>query len=91
MARSLKRGRPSNAVVAPTQGFIVKVPVNVGDEVTLGEMAELLKTMNMQNDVVATQQGKVTETHAKQGEVGKPDQPSRSLDSYMNPNKGGGR
>jgi biotin carboxyl carrier protein len=74
-------GAPGNAVVAPTQGSIVKVPVNVGDEVTLGEMAELLKTMNMQNDVVATQQG----------EVGKPDQPSRSLDSYMNPNKGGGR
>jgi pyruvate carboxylase subunit B len=67
------------AVVAPMQGLIVKVPVKVGDEVKLGEVVAVLEAMKMQNDIVATKPGKVTEVYVKEGEVVKPNQPLLSV------------
>ncbi|MDQ6741701.1 MAG: biotin/lipoyl-binding protein, partial [Candidatus Dormibacteraeota bacterium] len=66
-------------VVAPMQGLIVKVPVKVGDEVKLGEVVAVLEAMKMQNDIVATKPGKVTEVYVKEGEVVKPNQPLLSV------------
>jgi biotin carboxyl carrier protein len=50
--------------------------VKVGDEVKLGGAVAVLEAMKVQNDVVATQPGKVTEIYVKKGEVVKqPNQP----------------
>jgi pyruvate carboxylase subunit B len=69
------RAARDGTVVAPMQGLIVKIPVKVGDEVKLGEVVAVLEAMKMQNDIVATQPGKVTEVYVKEGEVVKPNQP----------------
>jgi biotin carboxyl carrier protein len=84
VARSHERAAPpkaarDGAVVAPMQGLIVKVPVKVGDEVKLSEVVAVLEAMKMQNDIVATQPGKVTEAYVKEGEVVKPNQPLLSV------------
>jgi pyruvate carboxylase subunit B len=63
------------AVTAPMQGLIVKVPVQVGDEVKLGDVVAVLEAMKMQNDIVATQPGKVVEVYVKEGDVVSPNQP----------------
>ena len=63
------------AVTAPMQGLIVKVPVKVGDEVKLGDVVAVLEAMKMQNDIVATKPGRVTEIYVKEGEVVSPNQP----------------
>jgi pyruvate carboxylase subunit B len=73
------RAAGDGAVVAPMQGLIVKVPVKVGDEVKLGEVVAVLEAMKMQNDIVATKPGKVTEVYVKEGEVVKPNQPLLSV------------
>jgi pyruvate carboxylase subunit B len=62
------------AVTAPMQGLIVKVPVKVGDEVKLGDVVAVLEAMKMQNDIVATQPGKVVEVYVKEGDVVSPNQ-----------------
>jgi pyruvate carboxylase subunit B len=69
------RGPRDGAIVAPMQGLIVKVPVHEGDEVKLGDVVAVLEAMKMQNDIVATKPGKVTEIYVKEGEVVKPNQP----------------
>jgi pyruvate carboxylase subunit B len=74
-AKPPPRAAGAGTVVAPMQGLIVKVPVQVGDEVKLGEVVAVLEAMKMQNDIVATQPGKVTEVYVKEGEVVKPNQP----------------
>ncbi|HXM58373.1 MAG TPA: pyruvate carboxylase subunit B [Candidatus Dormibacteraeota bacterium] len=62
------------AITAPMQGLIVKVPVKVGDEVKLGDVVAVLEAMKMQNDIVATQPGKVVEVYVEEGEVVSPNQ-----------------
>jgi pyruvate carboxylase subunit B len=62
------------AIKAPMQGLIVKVPVKVGDEVALGDVVAVLEAMKMQNDIVATQPGRVLEVYVKEGDVVSPDQ-----------------
>jgi pyruvate carboxylase subunit B len=65
----------AGAITAPMQGLIVKVPVQVGDQVGLGDVVAVLEAMKMQNDIVATQPGKVLEVYVKEGEVVSPNQP----------------
>ncbi|MBO0702736.1 MAG: hypothetical protein J2P38_07375, partial [Candidatus Dormibacteraeota bacterium] len=66
---------PQNAVVAPMQGLIVKIPVEVGTEVQLGDVVAVLEAMKMQNDIVANRAGTVTHILVKEQEVVTPDQP----------------
>jgi pyruvate carboxylase subunit B len=75
VAAPAARASRDGAVVAPMQGLIVKVPVKVGDDVKLGDVVAVLEAMKMQNDIVATQPGKVVEVYVKEGEVVKPNQP----------------
>jgi pyruvate carboxylase subunit B len=63
------------AITAPMQGLIVKVPVKVCDEVKLGDVVAVLEAMKMQNDIVATQPGRVVEVYVREGEVVSPNQP----------------
>jgi pyruvate carboxylase subunit B len=62
-------------VVAPMQGLIVKVPVKAGDSVKLGDVVAVLEAMKMQNDIVTTVAGRVSEVYVKEGEVVSPNQP----------------
>jgi pyruvate carboxylase subunit B len=66
---------PRGAIVAPMQGLIVKIPVQVGDEVGLGDVVAVLEAMKMQNDIVATQPGRVVEILVHEGDVVSPNQP----------------
>jgi pyruvate carboxylase subunit B len=68
------RAARDGAITAPMQGLIVKVPVKPGDEVKLGDVVAVLEAMKMQNDIVATQPGRVTEVYVKEGEVVSPNQ-----------------
>jgi pyruvate carboxylase subunit B len=56
-------------VVSPMQGLLLKVNVNVGDHVALGDVVCVLEAMKMQNDITATRAGTVTEVYVKQGVV----------------------
>ena len=74
-APAAPRAPRDGAITAPMQGLIVKVPVKPGDEVKLGDVVAVLEAMKMQNDIVATQPGRVTEVYVKEGEVVSPNQP----------------
>jgi biotin carboxyl carrier protein len=62
-------------VIAPMQGLIVKLPVKAGDEVKLGDVVAVLEAMKMQNDIVTTVAGRVSQVYVKEGEVVSPNQP----------------
>ncbi|GAC1506170.1 MAG: sodium-extruding oxaloacetate decarboxylase subunit alpha [Candidatus Dormibacteraceae bacterium] len=62
-------------VIAPMQGLIVKLPVKAGDHVKLGDVVAVLEAMKMQNDIVTTVAGRVTDVYVKEGEVVSPNQP----------------
>jgi biotin carboxyl carrier protein len=62
-------------VIAPMQGLIVKIPVKAGDEVKLGDVVAVLEAMKMQNDIVTTVAGKVSQVYVKEGDVVSPNQP----------------
>ena len=51
------------------QGTIVKVLVNVGDEVEAGQAVCILEAMKMENNVNAEKSGKVTEVKVKAGDT----------------------
>ncbi|MFI5281575.1 MAG: pyruvate carboxylase subunit B [Candidatus Dormibacterales bacterium] len=62
-------------VIAPMQGLIVKMPVKPGDQVKLGDVVAVLEAMKMQNDIVTTVAGRVSQVFVKEGEVVSPNQP----------------
>jgi pyruvate carboxylase subunit B len=62
-------------VLSPMQGLIVKVPVKAGDSVKLGDVVAVLEAMKMQNDIVTTVAGRVSQIYVKEGEVVSPNQP----------------
>ena len=72
-APPLKLGE--GTVFAPMQGLIVKVPVKAGDSVKLGDVVAVLEAMKMQNDIVTTVAGRVSQVYIKEGEVVSPNQP----------------
>ncbi|MBJ7606658.1 pyruvate carboxylase subunit B [Candidatus Dormiibacter inghamiae] len=64
-----------DAIAAPMQGLIVKLPVKQGDEVKIGEVVAVLEAMKMQNDIVASKPGRVTDIYVSEGQVVTPNQP----------------
>jgi acetyl-CoA/propionyl-CoA carboxylase, biotin carboxylase, biotin carboxyl carrier protein len=59
----------SGTVTVPMQGTIVKVLVNVGDEVEVGQALCVLEAMKMENNVNAEKAGKVAEIKVKPGDT----------------------
>ncbi len=59
----------SGTVAVPMQGTIVKVMVEVGDEVEVGQTICVLEAMKMENNVNAEKAGKVTEVKVAAGEA----------------------
>jgi pyruvate carboxylase subunit B len=70
----------AGTVLAPMQGLILKIPVAVGDTVTLGQVVAVLEAMKMQNDVTADRAGTVTAVHVKEGDVVGPRVPILQID-----------
>jgi len=71
-------GRPAiteGTVVAPMQGLILKVAVEVGDSVKLGDVVAVLEAMKMQNDITSARAGTVTAVYVAEGTVVSPKDP----------------
>ena len=56
-------------VTAPMPGNILNVKVNVGDEVSEGQVLLVLEAMKMENDIPATVGGKVAAINVKKGDT----------------------
>jgi acetyl-CoA/propionyl-CoA carboxylase biotin carboxyl carrier protein len=62
-------GAGSGQVTVPMQGTIVKVLVEVGQEVESGQAVCVLEAMKMENQILAEKSGKVTEIKVKAGDT----------------------
>jgi pyruvate carboxylase subunit B len=60
---------PREGVKAPMQGLIARIPVKVGDQVTVGQTVVVLEAMKMQNDIPSDTAGTVTAVLVAQGQV----------------------
>lgn len=56
-------------IVAPMTGTIVKVLVEPGDTVNDGDVLLVLEAMKMENDVIATIQGKIDTVQVTEGQL----------------------
>lgn len=56
-------------IVAPMPGRVVKILVNVGDEVKPGQGVAVVEAMKMENELKAKGAGTVAEIHVKSGEA----------------------
>jgi len=56
-------------VAAPMPGTILDVKVSNGDTVTKGQVIMVLEAMKMENDIVASCDGKITSVLAKKGDT----------------------
>ncbi len=61
-------GSGSGDVTVPMQGTIVKVSVEVGQEVAVGDTIVVLEAMKMENNVTAEKAGKVAEIRVSAGD-----------------------
>ncbi len=62
-------GGGSGRVTVPMQGTIVKVLVEVGQEVAAGESVVVLEAMKMENSIIADRSGTVTEIKVAPGDT----------------------
>ena len=62
-------GGGSGAVTVPMQGTVVKVLVEVGQAVVVGESVIVLEAMKMENNIAAEKAGTVTEVKVKAGDT----------------------
>ena len=58
-----------DAMTAPMPGTILRLLVNIGDEVKENQPLMILEAMKMENEVVANHAGKVAGIHVHQGQV----------------------
>lgn len=59
----------NDAMTSPMPGTILKILVSVGDEVKENQPLLILEAMKMENEVVASANGKVTGLHVTLGQV----------------------
>ena len=58
-----------DAMTSPMPGTILRVLVNIGDEMKENQPLMILEAMKMENEVVANHAGKVAGIHVNQGQV----------------------
>ena len=63
-------GSGSGEVTVPMQGTVVKVLVEVGDEVEAGQTVIVLEAMKMENNVTAEKSGTIKEVRVEPGPIG---------------------
>jgi biotin carboxyl carrier protein len=56
-------------VTAPMPGTVLDVKVSAGDTVAKGQVIMILEAMKMENDIVASCDGKITSVLAKKGDT----------------------
>ncbi|TLG79440.1 acetyl-CoA carboxylase biotin carboxyl carrier protein subunit [Vagococcus zengguangii] len=61
-------GDTSDAMVSPMPGAILKILVKVGDQVKENQPLLILEAMKMENEVVARQDGVITDIFVNQGQ-----------------------
>lgn len=64
-----------DAMMSPMPGTILKILVNVGDEVKENQPLMILEAMKMENEIVAGKSGTVTGVHVQQGDMVNPGEP----------------
>ncbi|MGI8491730.1 MAG: biotin/lipoyl-containing protein, partial [Acidimicrobiales bacterium] len=62
-------GVDAGEVTVPMQGTIVKVLVNVGDTVEVGQAVTVLEAMKMENNITSEAAGTVTEVRVAPGDT----------------------
>ena len=58
----------SGGLTAPMPGKVLATPIEVGDEVTAGQLLVVLEAMKMEHRIVAPGDGKITKVHVEIGE-----------------------
>lgn len=69
--RSISFARPASGdgrVKAPIPGLVVRLCVEKGDEVEVGEPLLVLEAMKMENEILAPRSGTVTELNVSEGD-----------------------
>ncbi|MGB2635438.1 MAG: biotin/lipoyl-containing protein [Candidatus Acidiferrum sp.] len=56
-------------IIAPMPGKVIRLLVNVGDEVEVGQGLVVVEAMKMQNEIRSPKKGKVERLHAKEGQA----------------------
>lgn len=62
---SVKAG--TGSVVAPLQGTVQTIKVNVGDKVNAGDVVVIIEAMKMENDIPSNVSGTVKAIHVSKG------------------------
>ena len=57
----------AGSVVAPLQGTVQTIKVNVGDKVNAGDVVAIIEAMKMENDIPATVSGTVKAVYVSKG------------------------
>jgi biotin carboxyl carrier protein len=58
----------NSRIIAPIPGTVLKVDVNVGDEIKIGDRLLVLEAMKMENNIASEKSGQVTAVHVKVGQ-----------------------
>ena len=67
--RQAPKVKRAGSVLAPMQGLILKLKVQVGDPVEKGDVVAVLEAMKMQNNVLAGDSGIVQEIFVNEGQT----------------------
>ena len=68
-------GAAPEVVATPMQGTVLRVLVEVGQEVAAGDVVCIVEAMKMENEVAAHQPGTVRELHVAEGQAVRADEP----------------
>ena len=74
LAGNVESMQSEGAVMAPMNGQVVKVPVNVGESVSCGDIILILEAMKMENEVTAPISGTLSEISVTPGQTVSPGQ-----------------
>ena len=66
--RSHRRGAGSEVVRSPMQGSVLRVAVDEGAEVSVGQVLLVVEAMKMENEIVAHRAGTITELAVAEGD-----------------------
>jgi len=65
---------PGDQIFAPMPGRVLKINVNVGDQIEVGDVVMIVESMKMENEIVATKPGTIKEICISEGKsVGRND------------------